>query len=58
MARYEDRARKPSRSWTGDHELMIVIVTTVMLAIPSLLAAYQLPLPPEIVEATMRGWPW
>jgi hypothetical protein len=58
MARYEDRGRKPSRSWTGDHELMIVIVTTVMLAIPSLLAAYQLPLPQEIVEATMRGWPW
>jgi hypothetical protein len=37
---------------------MMVIVTTVMLAIPSLLAAYYLPLPPEIVEAMMRGWPW
>jgi hypothetical protein len=58
MARYEDRGRKPSRSWTGDHELMMVIVATVMLVIPSLLAAYHLPLPPEIVEATMQGWPW
>jgi hypothetical protein len=37
MARYEDRGRKPSRSWTGDHALMMVIVTTVMLAIPCLL---------------------
>ena len=55
MARYEERSRKPSRSWMGDHELMMVIVTSAILC---LLAVYGLPPPPEIIEATMQGWPW
>jgi hypothetical protein len=58
MARYEDRSRKPSRSWTGDHELMIVIVTAVASAILCLLAVYWLPAPPEVIDAAMRGCPW
>jgi hypothetical protein len=58
MARYEDRSRKPSPSWTGDHELMMLIVTAVASALLCVLAVYCLPLPPEIIDATMRGWPW
>ena len=58
MARYEDRSRKPSRSWTGDHELMMVIVIAVASALLCLLAVYCLPLPLEIIDATMRGCPW
>jgi hypothetical protein len=58
MARYEDRARKPSQSWIGDHEMQMMIVTTATLAILCLLAAYYLPLPPETIDATMRGWLW
>jgi hypothetical protein len=58
MARYEDRSRKPRRSWTGDHELMMVIVTDVASALHCMLAVYCLPLPPEIIDATTRGCPW
>ena len=58
MARYEDRSRKPRRSWAGDHEVMMVIVTAVTSAILCLLAVYCLPVPPEIIDAAMRGWPW
>ena len=58
MARYEDRGRKPSRSWARNHEVMMVIVTAVASAILCLLAVYCLPVPPEIIDAAMRGWPW
>ena len=58
MARYEERSRKPSRSWMGDHELMMVIMTAVASAILCLLAVYCLPPPPEIIDVAMRGWPW
>jgi len=58
MARYEDRSRKPRGSWTGDHELMMVIVTAVASALLCMLAVYCLPLAPEIIDATMRGCPW
>jgi hypothetical protein len=58
MARYEERSRKPSRSWMGDHELMMVIMTAVASAILCLLAVYCVPPPPEIIDAAMRGWPW
>jgi hypothetical protein len=57
MARYEDRGKKPSRSWMGDHELMMVIVATVVLTIFCLLTAHYLPPPPEIIAATTRGLP-
>jgi hypothetical protein len=58
MARCEDRSRKPSRSWTFDHELMMVIVTAVASAILCLLAVYWLPAPTEVIDAAMRGCPW
>jgi hypothetical protein len=42
----------------GDHELMMLIMTAAASAILCLLAVYCLRLPPEIIDATMGGWPW